>query len=401
MKKTIKLPKPLDYQRDIINYLDDDNVKYVTFLKSRQSGGSFLNKLLTLKWGLSLNNAKIGYITPTYKLARLFYKELNESSISLIKESNQTDLLIKFLTGSYVQFFSAEAKDAIRGFQFTHLIIDEAAFISDDVYNEVIHATHLIKGKKVVMCSTPNSSSGFFHQYYTYGIEQKENYRSKKINIYDNPFVSPEEILTIKNSLPDRVFRQEYLAEFFDADGAVFTNIMNCLNDNPKHNGNYYAAIDWGKTNDYTVLTIINDLKQVVYIYRINTLEYTTQVKLIVEKLNIWKPKLTISEENNIGQVVNELLKEQYKGQIKRITLDNSEKKNIIENLIVGFEQGDITIPNNEILINELKSFTCTYNTSTKNIKYGAPNGLHDDMVISLAYAYSNVKTKVGRYSIT
>lgn len=401
MKKTIKLPKPLDYQREIIEYLDDDNVKYVTFLKSRQSGGSFLNKLLTLKWGLSFNNTKIGYITPTYKLARLFYKEIIESSNVLIKECNQTDLIIKFVTGSYVQFFSAEAKDAIRGFQFTHLIIDEAAFINDDVYYEVIHATHLIKGQKVVMCSTPNSSNGFFHQYYTYGIEQKENYRSKKINIYDNPFVSPEEIISIKSSLPERVFRQEYLSEFLDSDGSVFTNFKNCINNNPKLNGNYYAGIDWGKTNDYTVLTIINDLKQVVYIYRINTLEYTTQVKLIVEKLNIWKPKLTISEENNIGQVVNELLKEQYKGQLKRITIDNSEKKNIIENLIVGFEQGDITIPDDEILINELKSFTCVYNHQTKNIKYTAPNGLHDDCVLSLAYAYSIIKTKVGKYSLT
>lgn len=401
MKKTIKLPKPLDYQREIIDWLDDDDVKYVTFLKSRQSGGSFLNKLLTIMWGVSNVRVKIGYITPTYKLSRLFYKELVESLGPLVKDCNQTDLIIKFTTGSYVQFFSAEAKDAIRGFQFNYLIIDEAAFISDDVYNEVIHATHLIKGKKVLMCSTPNSSSGFFHQYYTYGIEQKENYKSKKINIYDNPFVSQDEILNIKSSLPERVFRQEYLSEFLDADGSVFTNFKNCINENPKHTGVYYAGIDWGKTNDYTVLTIMNDLKQVVYIYRINTLEYTTQVKLIVEKLNIWKPKLTISEENNIGQVVNELLKEQYKGQLKRITIDNSEKKNIIENLIVGFEQCDITIPDDEILINELKSFTCVYNHQTKNIKYTAPNGLHDDMVLSLAYAYSIIKTKKGFYSLT
>lgn len=398
MSKKIKLPKPLEYQMDIINYLDDNDVKYVTFLKSRQSGGSFLNKLLTLKWGLSNNKAKIGYITPTYKLSRLFYKELVESSRNLISDSNQTDLIIKFISGSNVQFFSAEAKDAIRGFQFTHLIIDEAAFISDDVYNEVIHATHLIKGEKVIMCSTPNSSNGFFHQYYTYGLENREKYRSKKINIYDNPFISPDEILNIKSSLPDRVFKQEYLSEFLDADGAVFSNYNNCINDNPKHTGIYYAAIDWGKTNDYTVLTIINELKQVVDIYRINTLEYTTQVKLIVDKLNKWKPKIVISEENNIGQVVNELLREQYKGQIKRITLDNTEKKNIIENLIVGFEQGDISILNNEILIRELQSFTATYNHQTKNIKYSAPNGLHDDMVISLAYAYSLIKTKVGRY---
>ena len=59
-KKKIKLPTPLNYQRDIINWLEADDVKFVSFLKSRQSGGSFLNKLLVSKWGLECGNNKIG-----------------------------------------------------------------------------------------------------------------------------------------------------------------------------------------------------------------------------------------------------------------------------------------------------------------------------------------------------
>lgn len=397
----VKLPKPLEYQQDIINYLDDPEVKYVTFLKSRQSGGSYLNKLLTLKWGLENNNNKICYITPTYKLSRLFYRELIESAKSLIKENNSTDLIIKFKSGSNVQFFSAESKDTIRGFQFTHQIIDEAAFISDDVFNEVIHATTLVAGKKVIMCSTPNSSQGFFYNYYGYGIDNLQRFRSKKITIYDNPFISPIDIQIIKSQVPERVFRQEYLSEFLDSSGTVFSNFRKCINKNPKLTGLYYAAIDWGKTDDYTVLTIINNLKEVVYTYRVNAIEYIQQVKIISAKLNQWKPKVTISEENNIGQVINELLKQQYSGQIRCITLDNQQKSDLIDNLVVGFEQEDIGIPDDEILIRELQSFTAIYNHQTKNIKYSAPSGLHDDMVISLAYAYSLVKTKKGTYSIS
>ena len=76
MKQKVKLPKPLNYQRDVINLLDEDGVKFVTFLKSRQSGGSFLNKLLVVKWGLENTKERIGYITPTLKLGKLFFKEL-------------------------------------------------------------------------------------------------------------------------------------------------------------------------------------------------------------------------------------------------------------------------------------------------------------------------------------
>jgi len=388
-KTVIKLPKPLDYQRDIINWLDIDEVKYVSFLKSRQSGGSFLNKLLCTKWLMEQKNAKIGYITPTYKLSRLFYKELEQAIKPFIKSSNSTDLIIETITGSKVQFFSAESKDSIRGFQFHYLVIDEAAFISDDIWNFIIKPTVLVTGRKIVQCSTPCGSQGFFYNHVTWGLEKQVGYKSKCITIYDNPYVSADEISKIKSQMPEKVFRQEYLAEFLDGSGTVFSNFKNCIfNIAPKKTSKLYAAIDWAKQDDFTVLTILNDLKQVIYTYRVNHMDYTQQVKMIAAKLNEWKPSITISEENNIGTVVNELLKKEYKGVIKTVTLDNSLKKEIIENLCVAFEQGLISIPNEELLLRELQSFTCSYNPNTQTVKYSAPSGLHDDLVISLAYAY-------------
>lgn len=400
-KTIIKLPTPLDYQRDIINWLDSDEVKYVSFLKSRQSGGSFLNKLLCTKWLMEQKNAKIGYITPTYKLSRLFYKELEQAIKPFIKSSNSTDLIIETITGSRVQFFSAESKDSIRGFQFHYLIIDEAAFISDDIWNFVIKPTVLVTGRKIVQCSTPCGSQGFFYNHVTWGLEKQVGYKSKCITIYDNPYVSADEIEKIKQQMPEKVFRQEYLAEFLDGSGTVFTNFKNCVIKEARKTGRYYAAIDWAKQDDFTVLTIMNDVNQVVYTYRINQVDYTQQVKLIAGKLNDWKPLVTISEENNIGTVVNELLKKEYKGIVKTVTLDNSLKKQIIESLCVAFEQQLIGIPDDEVLIRELQAFTCTYNPNTQTVKYSAPYGLHDDMIISLAYAYYAVKSKINNYKIS
>lgn len=391
-KTIIKLPKPLIYQKEIIDWLADEQVKFVSFLKSRQSGGSFLNKLLVTKWGLESSKNKIGYITPTLKLSKLFFRELTESLKSFISDSNSTDLLIKFKNGSNIQFFSAESGDSLRGFQFTHCILDEAAFMNDNVFNLIIRPTFLITGVKIVMCSTPNGAQGFFHQYVNYGLDNLMSYKTKVISIYDNPFIDEQEINIIKSQVSDRVFRQEYLGEFLDGSGTVFSNFKNCINENPQITGRYYGAIDWGK-GDYTVLTIINDLKQVVYIYRINGMEYTTQVKLIVEKLNQWKPITVISEENNIGTVVNELLRQQYKGKVQTITLNNQFKKDMVEQLVVAFEQLTINIPNDDALLRELQAFSCVYNPQTQTVKYNAPNGLHDDMVISLAYAFYAVNT--------
>ena len=71
----------------------------------------------------------------------------------------------------------------------------------------------------------------------------------------------------------------------------------------------------------------------------------------------------------------------------------------MIEDLIVAFEQQLIGIPNDDALLRELQAFSCVYNPQTQNVKYSAPNGLHDDMVISLAYAYyavNNMKVKIN-----
>lgn len=396
----VKLPKPLDYQQEIINWLDSPDVKYVSFLKSRQSGGSFLNKLLVAKWGLSTPNVKIGYITPTYKLGKRFYMELLKSLKPFVKNTNAMELIINFNSGSFVQFFSAESGDSIRGFQHHYTILDEAAFMDDETYNMIIRPTWLVIGKKVIMCSTPNGNQGFFYENIQQGLNGEAGHKTKIVNIYDNPFVSEEDIENIKRNIPEKVFRQEYLGEFLDGSGSVFSNFKNCIGEANKENKRYYAAIDWGKVNDYTVLTVINDHKEVVEIYRINNLEYVQQVKLIAAKLNHYKPIQTLSEENNIGTVVNELLKRQYFGYVRTLSIDNALKKKIIENLVVGFEQKDIVIPNNDILLRELQSFTVKYTPQTQTVKYSAPSGLHDDMVISLAYAYHMVKNSKGKYYI-
>lgn len=402
-KKVIKLPKPLDYQKEIIDWLDQDDVKYVAFRKSRQSGGSFLNKMLCSKWALEQKNVKIGYVTPTLKLGKLFYGELTRNLAPFITSSNGTDLIINFNTGSNVQFFSAEQKESVRGFQFHYLIVDEAAFISDDFWNFILKATVMIIGRKIVMCSTPCGSQGFFYQYVSYGLENQEGYKVKSITIYDNPFISIDEIEKIKHQVPQRVWQQEYLAEFISGVGSVFTNYEQCIVNNPIRTTRVLAAIDWAKTEDFTVLTIMSDGPRpcVLYRYRVNKIDYTQQVKIIAGKLNEWKPALTISEENNIGTVVNELLKKEYKGHLRCVNLDNSLKKEIIEDLVVAFEQKSIGIDNDEVLLRELQAFTVTYNPNTQSVKYAARVGMHDDTVISLAYAYHLAKNKVNKYSIS
>ncbi|MFA5197770.1 MAG: hypothetical protein WC437_05130, partial [Patescibacteria group bacterium] len=57
-----------------------------------------------------------------------------------------------------------------------------------------------------------------------------------------------------------------------------------------------------------------------------------------------------------------------------------------VEKLTIFIEQKHVTIPNNNILIDELEAFGYQL-TDAGNVKYSAPQGLHDDAVMSLALA--------------
>ena len=74
----------------------------------------------------------------------------------------------------------------------------------------------------------------------------------------------------------------------------------------------------------------------------------------------------------------------------------------MVEDLAVLFEQKEISILDIDWLIDELEAFTYVYNQTTRNVQYGAPQGVHDDSVISLALAIQSRKhlANKGNYII-
>jgi len=65
----------------------------------------------------------------------------------------------------------------------------------------------------------------------------------------------------------------------------------------------------------------------------------------------------------------------------------NASKAQIIDALALAFETGKISIPNDPALIAELLAYE-SERLPSGLIRYGAPDGLHDDRVMSLAIAY-------------
>ena len=345
-------------------------------------------------WAINNPNSKIAWVSPIYKQCKKVFDEMCLAFAGTnIIETNQSDLIIR-VNGSTIQFFSSERYDNIRGFTFDYLVCDEFAFMQEQAWTEVLRATVLVKGKKVLLISTPKGKNHFFNLYNLDGVNP--HYKSFKMTSYDG-LASKDEIDGARDTLPEWVFKQEYLAEFISGGQDLFSSVT--IDNNATVTSRLYAGIDLGRADDYTVLTILNDKGQMVYCNRWRHDSWTNITNILLAKLNEYKPIAEV-EVNSIGDVIFEQLKAGYK-DIRQFTTTSKSKNDIIEALIVANQSKEFTIQDIDWLKKEFEVFTYQYSAASRSVKYSAPSGFHDDGVMSCAIAYHSLKNlkRSGQYS--
>ena len=390
----------------MITSILESKSKFHVACVGRQFGKSLMAMNLVLYWGINKGPVKILWVSPVYSQTDKVQKELMAAigDSGLVKSCNYSSNEITLKNGTTILFRSAERYDNIRGLTCDYGVIDEAAFCKDEAWQEAIRPVFMVRGKKVLFISTPKGKN-FFYELYQLGIsEDYPQYRNYTGTSYDTPYIDPIDITDAKKTLPENVFKQEYLAAFIDSGGEVFSNLdKNTFAAYTPPIGKVFCGIDLGKQEDYTVATFVDSRGKIVDIYRSNAQEWTTMVNEIVQRIRQWNAT-TMIEVNSIGDVIFEMVKKQWQDTHPFITTSKS-KQEIIEGLILDMNDTVISIPQPQLfswLYNELSMFTYDYNPKTRSIKYGHPSGQHDDTVISLAIANYNRKQNktMGTYAV-
>ena len=96
-------------------------------------------------------------------------------------------------------------------------------------------------------------------------------------------------------------------------------------------------------------------------------------------------------EVNSIGDVIYEQLSKVYP-KVKPFVTTSKSKQEIVEGLQVAVQNNQFTLLDIEWLKKEFDLFTYEYNPKSRSIKYSAPNGFHDDGVMSCCIAYQCFK---------
>ena len=375
-------------------------VRFAVVAAGRRVGKSRLGSALCIATAAMRRRA--WWVAPTYPMASIGWRMLRRLAVQIpyarIKEQ---DRMILFPGDGFVQVRSADNPDSLRGEGLDLTVIDECAFVVERAWTEALRPALSDRRGRALFISTPKGRN-WFHRLYEYAATAGDpEWGAWRFSSYDNPFLDPAEIETAKKTLPERVFRQEYLAEFLEDGAGVFRNVLACVEQDrtisvPQAGRVYVAGIDFGRSEDYTVLCVFDvESGRCVFVDRFNTLEWTTQLVRIKAAAQTWRLQALIAERNSIGDpIISELRKSGV--PVVPFLTTNATKQVLVDQLALAFEQKALTIPNEEFLINELLAFEGRTLPSGMT-RYAAPEGMHDDGVIGLALGWHACLRQIGR----
>lgn len=301
--------------------------------------------------------------------------------------------------GGFLAVYSADNADSIRGEAFHLVIVDEAAQVDEETINDVITPTLADYDGELLCFGTPRGKN-WFYQRFTEGQEVGAEWASWQVPTSANPIPAIQRAFEMaRRTLPERTFRQEFLAQFVDDGGEVFRNTRACAVANPQEaavqDHSYIIGVDWAKHVDFNVFAVFDIGEQsLVYVDRSQSVDYSIQAMRLRALWERFDYPVIVAETNSMGEAIIDQLN--HDGiPVSRFTTTNATKQAIIETLAVGFEQKTISIIDDPVVIRELEAYTLVKLPSGL-IRYSAPAGWHDDCVMALAFAYWGASSQIS-----
>ena len=350
----------------------------------------------------------VAWFSPTYKMLLEVWREAVRTFAPITLRRSSQERRIEFVTGGLLEFWSLDNPDVARGRKYRRVVIDEAAMVPNlmDAWQYAIRPTLADYNGDAWFLSTPKGRNGFWQLWQRGQDSAMQDWRSWQMPSSVNPRLAQSEIDEMHATMPERVYTQEILAAFLEDGSGVFRGVRKAATAEPQENNHlgqsYVMGLDFGRSEDFTVATVLNvSTMSMVALDRFNQIDYHVQVGRVQALAERFKPFAIIAESNSVGTPVIEQMRRLGMPVIP-FTTTNASKQIAIDALALAFEQQTLRILPNEVLIGELESYTMERLPSGM-LRYSAPDGGHDDCVISLALALSGAnkngrRARVGGY---
>ncbi len=335
------------------------------------------------------------YFLPTYSQAKKVIwngidkqgmKFLDHFPAELVTKKNESEMKIEIRNGSVFQVVGADNIDSIVGTNPIGVVLSEYPLMKPQVW-EYLRPILAENGGFAIFVYTPRGKNEGW-KILQIAKENDKEWWHQVLTVDDTQAISKEALEQEKAEMPSDLFEQEYYVKFIDGASSVFRKIDDNLHSEEIKSvpGNrYQIGIDLAKYQDFTVLTAI-DLHtfKIAKQERFNKLDWNTQKEQIIKFIRYWNNGIVYMDTTGLGDPIYDDLTAQ-KVPIESFKFTESSREQLLNGLKILIEQNKIKLPNDPILLDELKSFQ--YELVGSKVKMRVPEGIHDDTVMSLALA--------------
>jgi hypothetical protein len=305
----------------------------------------------------------------------------------LIARKNEIELTLYLHSGSIICLKGADNPDTLRGSGPYGVIFDEFATMKYAAW-ETVEPVIRANGGWAWFIGTPRGKNHLY-DLYNRGKSGNPEWKSWLLKASTSGIVKADQLAESRKTVTDAHYNQEWECDFLEGEGSVFRGVqevMTAIPEQPDKSHLYVIGIDLAKVQDYTVLSVFDRTTNCqVYQDRFQTIEWPYQKEKIRATAMHFNNALCIVDATGIGDpIADDLLRSGVAVEPFKIT--EQSKKDLVEKLSIWIEQRRIKMLNLTDTKFEFDNFGFQVGP-TGRIRYGAPNGYHDDIVIATALA--------------
>jgi len=253
-------------QKEIVQ----SNARFKVVRAGRRSGKSTVEIEEMVFTAVMQKNRNIFYIAPTQKQARSIIWEALKGRLAGIGEANESRLEMKVPTqdGGFSIIYVAgwENRENFRGMKAHLIVFDETDTMKDFFigWQEIFRPALTDTAGKATFIGTPKKENPNLRRLEK--LAEKDNdWQNFTFPTSDNPHIPKEELEKAKEEIDHNTYRQEYLAEYVDNQGALFryTSVIDIFTNSVTKTGKKYLIVDVaGEGADKTVFSFWEDLEE-------------------------------------------------------------------------------------------------------------------------------------------
>lgn len=168
----------------------------------------------------ALNGGRVWWVVPSYPHASEVWRNLKQATRDAAISINEVERRVELPGGGSVTIKSGDNPDSLRGFGLDGVVLDEAAFCHEDVWQRALRPALSDRRGWAMMLSSPNGFNWFHQLFDDAGTDGEWTVFQRPTS--DNPLVSQRELDAARRQIGDAAYFQEYGGQFVSVAGAEF-----------------------------------------------------------------------------------------------------------------------------------------------------------------------------------